>query len=90
MISMGNAISAYFDTPDQKAFYKWYFGDDLHPNNTGYQLMSDCITNLFDKIDKEEAEKDNITDVDSMDPVKSAAYQGMKMIDSSTDVALSH
>lgn len=87
MISMGNAISAYFDTPDQKAFYKWYFGDDLHPNNTGYQLMADCITNLFDKIDKEEAEQDNITDVDSMDPVKSVAYQGMKMIDSSTDVA---
>ncbi len=86
MISMGNAVSSYFDTENQKAFYKWYFGDDLHPNNTGYQLMADCITNLFDKIDKEDTEDDNITDIDEMTPVKSAAYQGMKMVESSTDI----
>ena len=86
MISMGNAISSYFDGNDQKAFYKWYFGDSLHPNNTGYQLMADCITRMFDKMDKETAEEDNITDMDAMAPVKSSAYQGMKMLDSKTDV----
>lgn len=87
MISMGNAIASYFDTPDQKAFYKWYFGDTLHPNNTGYQLMADCITRMFDKMDKEEAEADNITDMDAMAPVMSSAYQGMKMLDAKTDIA---
>ena len=86
MISMGNAISSYFGGNDQKAFYKWYFGDSLHPNNTGYQLMADCITRMFDKMDKETAEEDNITDMDAMAPVKSSAYQGMKMLDSKTDV----
>ena len=86
MISMGNAISSYFNGNDQKAFYKWYFGDSLHPNNTGYQLMADCITRMFDKMDKETAEEDNITDMDAMAPVKSSAYQGMKMLDSKTDV----
>ena len=86
MISMGNAISSYFATSDKEAFYKWYFGDSLHPNNTGYQLMADCITRMFDKMDKETAEEDNITDMDAMAPVKSSAYQGMKMLDSKTDV----
>lgn len=61
-------------------------GDSLHPNNTGYQLMADCITRMFDKMDKETAEEDNITDMDAMAPVKSSAYQGMKMLDSKTDV----
>ena len=45
-------------TSDKEAFYKWYFGDSLHPNNTGYQLMADCITRMFDKMDKETAEED--------------------------------
>lgn len=48
--------------------------------------MADCITRMFDKMDKETAEEDNITDMDAMAPVKSSAYQGMKMLDSKTDV----
>lgn len=82
MISMGNAIINYFK---EEGFYDWYFGDSLHPNNTGYQLMSDCIMNLMDTIDKEEAEADNITDIDAMKPKKTTAYQGIKMLDAATD-----
>lgn len=82
MISMGDSIMSYFK---ESGFYKWYFGDDLHPNNTGYQLMSDCIMNLMDTVDKETAEADNITDVDAITPHKTAAYQGIKILDSSTD-----
>lgn len=84
MISMGNAIMGYFS---QDGFYDWYFGDSLHPNHTGYQLMSDCIMNLMDTVDKEAAETDNITDVDAITPYKTAAYQGIKILDSSTDVS---
>ena len=36
MISMGDSIISYFN---EDGFYDWYFGDTLHPNNTGYQLM---------------------------------------------------
>lgn len=81
MISMGDAIMDYFK---EKGFYDWYFGDNLHPNNTGYQLMSDCIMNLMDTVDKETAEKDNITDIDTMAPKLTAAYQGIKILDAST------
>lgn len=82
MISMGDAT---FDHFKEDGFYDWYFGDNLHPNNTGYKLMSDCIMNLMDAVDKETAEADNITDIDSMTPKKTAAYQGIKILDASTD-----
>lgn len=84
MISMGDAIVEHFR---EDGFYDWYFGDSLHPNNTGYQLMSDCIMNLMETVEKEAAEEDNIKDVDAMDVVKTAAYQGIKMIDAKTVVA---
>ena len=84
MISMGDAIVEHFR---EDGFYDWYFGDSLHPNNTGYQLMSDCIMNLMETVEKEAAEEDNIKDVDAMDAVKTAAYQGIKMIDAKTVVA---
>lgn len=84
MISMGNSIEKYFK---EKGFYDWYFGDNLHPNNKGHQLMADCIINLMDTVDQETAEADNITDVDAITPYKTAAYQGIKILDSSTDVS---
>lgn len=84
MISMGDSIEKYFK---EKGFYNWYFGDSLHPNNTGHRLMADCIMNLMDTVDQETAEADNITDVDAITPYKSAAYQGIKILDSSTDVS---
>lgn len=82
MISMGDGIMGFFQ---EDGFYDWYFGDNLHPNNTGYQLMSDCIMHLMDTVDKEAAEADNITDVDAMAPKKTAAYQGIKILDASTN-----
>lgn len=84
MISMGDSIEKYFK---EKGFYDWYFGDSLHPNNKGHRLMADCIMNLMDTVDKETAEADNITDVDAITPYKTAAYQGIKILDSSTDVS---
>lgn len=83
MISMGDAIKDFYKL---KGFNDWYFGDNLHPNNKGYQLMSDCIMKLMDTVDKEAAEADNITDIDAMAPKKTSAYQGIKMIDSTTEV----
>lgn len=84
MISMGDGIVEHFH---EDGFYDWYFGDNLHPNNTGYQLMSDCIMNLMDAVDKETAEIDNITDIDAMAAMKTATYQGIKMIDAKTTTA---
>lgn len=84
MISMGDAIEGYFVEP---GFYDWYFGDSLHPNNTGHKLMADCIMNLMDIMGKQPAEKDNITDIDTMDAKKSSAYQGIKILDASTQVS---
>lgn len=84
MISMGDGIVEHFN---EDGFYDWYFGDNLHPNNTGYQLMSDCIMNLMDAVDKETAEIDNITDIDAMAAMKTATYQGIKMIDAKTTTA---
>lgn len=83
MISMGDAIKDYYKL---KGFSDWYFGDNLHPNNKGHQLMSDCIMNLMDTVDKETAEVDNITDVDAMPAKKTSAYQGIKMIDATTEL----
>lgn len=84
MVSMGDAIMSHFS---ESGFYDWYFGDNLHPNNTGYKLMSDCIMKLMDTIDKQTAEKDNIKNIDAMAPKKSSAYQGIKILDASTEVS---
>ncbi|MGN1206159.1 MAG: carbohydrate binding domain-containing protein [Eubacterium sp.] len=83
MISMGDGIMQYFD---EDGFYEWYFGDKLHPNKRGYKLMSDCIMNLMDTVDKAKADTDNITDIDAMAPKKTSTYQGIKMIDATTKV----
>ena len=83
MISMGDAIKDFYKLD---GFSDWYFGDNLHPNNKGYQLMSDCIMKLMDTVDKETAVEDNITDVDAMPAKKTSAYQGIKMIDAATEL----
>ena len=81
MISMGDAIAKFAEVD---GFNDWYYSDGLHPNNDGHLLMADCIMQLIDKIDKEEAEEDNVTDVNAIAPVTTSAYQGYKMIDSTT------
>ena len=87
MISMGDAIEKHFKTLG-KPFGDWYFGDSLHPNNTGHKLMSDCIMTLFDKIDKEEAEADNIDSSNLPEPQNKMAdsYTDIQMIDPNTDI----
>lgn len=83
MISMGNGMKKYFA---QEGFRDWYYGDTLHPNNTGHRLMADCIMNVLNKIDKEEAEADNIPDVSKFKVKKTDSYQDITMIDASTDI----
>lgn len=81
MVSTADAIRNVY-TYD--GFYRWFYNDSLHPNAKGYKLMADCILELINRIDKETAEADNITDVDSIEAVTSSSYQGIKMIDSTT------
>lgn len=85
MISMGDSIEKYFK---EENFFDWFFGDTLHPNNTGYQLMSDCIMNLMDKIDKETAEADNINSGSLPAPLKTTAdsYTNIRMFAPDTDI----
>ncbi len=81
MISTADAIKDVYQEP---GFYDWFYNDTLHPNANGYKLMADCILELMDIVDKEEAEADNATDVDSIQAVTSSSFEGIKMIDSTT------
>lgn len=81
MISTADAIKDVYQEP---GFYKWFYNDSLHPNANGYKLMADCILELMDRVDKEETEADNATDVDAIEAVTSSSYEGIKMIDSTT------
>ena len=81
MISTADAIKDDYQTP---GFYDWFYNDSLHPNANGYKLMADCILELMDRVDKEDAEPDNIIDVDSIEAVTSSSYEEIKMIDSTT------
>lgn len=81
MISTADAIKDVYQEP---GFYKWFYNDSLHPNANGYKLMADCILELMDRVDKEEAETDNALDVDSMEAVTSSSYEGIQMIDATT------
>ena len=81
MISTADAIEEVYQ---EAGFYEWFYNDTLHPNANGYKLMADCILELMDRVDKEEAEADNATDVDSIEAVTSSSYEGIKMIDSKT------
>lgn len=83
MISTGNAIENVYDSD---GFYDWFYNDTLHPNANGYKLMADCILELMDRVDKETAETDNITDVDSIEALTSSSFEGIKMIDATTTV----
>lgn len=82
MISMKDAVSAYMDEVD--GFRKWYFSDAYHPTNAGYQLTAECIMNLFDAIDKEEVEEDNIPDVSAFEGYKTDAFEGTVMMGPAT------
>ena len=84
MISMGNALKTHYT---EEGFQDWYFGDSLHPNNTGHRFMADCIMNVFDTINNEAAEADNIPDVDLFPAKKTTAYQNTKLMDASTDIS---
>ncbi len=84
MISMWDSIQKYFTTD---GFYKWYYGDTLHPNNTGHQLMADCIMDLMDKIDQEAAEADNIDSANLPEPKKTDSFTDIKMLEPNTDIA---
>ncbi len=81
MISTADAIQ---DVYQQPGFYDWFYNDTLHPNANGYKLMADCILELMDRVDKEEAEADNATDVDSIEAVTSSSFEGIKLIDATT------
>ena len=81
MISTADAIKDDYQKP---GFYDWFYNDSLHPNANGYKLMADCILELMDRVDKEETEADNVTDVDSIEAVTSSSYERIKMIDSTT------
>ncbi len=81
MISTADAIK---DVYQSDGFYDWFYNDTLHPNANGYKLMADCILELMDRVDKEETEADNITNVDSIEAVTSSSFEGIKMIDSTT------
>lgn len=81
MISTADAIK---DVYQSDGFYDWFYNDTLHPNANGYKLMADCILELMDRVDKEEAEADNVTDVDSIKAVTSSSFEGIKIIDSAT------
>lgn len=81
MISTADAIK---DVYQRDGFYDWFYNDTLHPNARGYKLMADCILELMDRVDKEETEVDNATDVDSIKAVTSASFEGIRMIDSTT------
>ncbi len=86
MVSMKDAVDVYFK---ESGFIKWYFSSDgLHPTNAGHQLTAECIMNLFDTIDKEEAEADNTAEVLAKAPQKTDAYAGTKMMGPETVDAL--
>lgn len=84
MVSTGDAIEEVYGAYKDIGFYEWFFNDQYHPNANGYKLMADCILEMVDRIDKEEAEEDNIKDVNSIEPVTSSMYEDIKMIDSTT------
>lgn len=86
VVSTGNAIRDLYSSEgfNKKEFETWFYNDSLHPNANGYKLMADCILELVDRCDKEEAELDNITDVDAIKAVTSDLYTGIKMIDCTT------
>lgn len=80
MVSMGDATNKYFR---KKNFFKWYFGDVYHPNNAGHKLMSDCIMETLDRIDKEDADVEN----EIPQPKKTADYVNTKFLSRESEVS---
>ncbi len=80
MVSMGDAIQNYFS---RQGFKNWYFGDSLHPNNTGHKLMSDCIMETIDRIDKEAVEEENAVPA----PINTDAYTNTKFLSKTSEIS---
>lgn len=72
---------------DKTKFDKWFFWPDGHPDVGGHRYMADCIMNLFNVIDEEDTEEDNMTDVQSIKAFKGDSFVGMKTLESSTDIS---
>ncbi len=86
MVSVKDAVSDYIDEAD--GFRKWYFADAYHPTTAGHELSANCIMNMFDAIDKEEADTDNITDLSAFATYKTDAFAGTTMMGPATIEAL--
>ncbi len=82
MVSMKDAVNTYIE--DAEGFRRWYFADAYHPTNAGHKLTADCIMNLFDTIDAEDPEVDNITDVASFDVYKTDAFTNTTLMGPTT------
>ena len=55
-----------------------FFNDDLHPNNTGHEIMADCLMNCVDKINAETADAADITLPET--PVKGITYMNIQPV----------
>lgn len=84
MVSPGKGMKSC----DKKAFDKWFYWSDGHPDVGGHRYMADCVTNMFKTIDAEETEADNITSIADIKPTEKAGdkFVGMKTLLSSTDL----
>lgn len=77
---------------DKKAFDDWFYwmenGGYGHPDVGGHRYMADCIMNMFNTIEAEGDEIDNISDVLSITPSNSRSnyFMGMKTLESNTDI----
>lgn len=78
---------------EKKAFDDWFYwlenGGYGHPDVGGHRYMADCIMNMFNIINAEEVEADNISDVMSVTPSnkRSDYFIGMKTLESRTDIS---
>lgn len=59
-----------------------FFSDIYHPTNAGHQLMADCINYMFDVVDAEPADLEDITI--SSTPKIGNSFVGFKVLDSTT------
>ena len=81
MVSPGNGQKAA--APDKTAFDNWFYWNDGHPDVGGHRYMADCIMNMFYRIDAEDTDEDNITDIADITPMKATgdAFTGMKTLE---------
>ena len=88
MVSVKDAIQDYAITGGfESDFAAWYFDDMYHPSSDGHKLMADCIMYMMYQIELEDADEDNIGDINEFAPKRTAAYEDIKMIDASVDIS---